>query len=123
MGVTLDLQYDEMQARLPAFLETALFRITQEALTNVVRHADASRVQVTLRVQDDSATLTVRDNGRGFQDPVTTSAGAERQGLGLRGMRERVTALGGEMCVESAPRRGTGITVTVPVPPQEQHGG
>jgi signal transduction histidine kinase len=119
MGVALDLQYDQMQARLPAFLETALFRITQEALTNVVRHADASRVQVTLRVQDDSATLTVRDNGRGFQDPVTTSAGAQRQGLGLRGMRERVTALGGEMCVESAPGRGTGITVTVPVPPQE----
>jgi signal transduction histidine kinase len=120
MGVILDLQYDEMQARLPGFLETALFRITQEALTNVVRHADASRVQVMLRVQNDSATLTVRDNGRGFQDdPVTTSAGAERQGLGLRGIRERVTALGGEMCVESAPGRGTAITVTVPVPPQE----
>jgi signal transduction histidine kinase len=122
MGVVLDLQYDEMQGRLPGFLETALFRITQEALTNVVRHADASRVDVVLRVEDHAAFLTVRDNGKGVQDSAKTSARGEEQGLGLLGMRERVTILGGEMRVESAPGRGMAVTVTVPVPPQENHG-
>lgn len=122
MGVELEFQCDQMEARLPPSLETALFRITQEALTNVVRHAGASRVHVTLRVHGDVAFLTVRDNGRGFQGPVTTWTRAEEQGLGLRGMRERVTTLGGEMRVESEPGRGTAITVTVPVPPQEDHG-
>ncbi len=119
MGVTLEFECDQMEARLPSSLETALFRVTQEALTNVVRHAEASRVHVILRVQDHTAFLTVRDNGRGFQEPVATSEGAETRGLGLRGMRERVTALGGQMRVESEPGQGTAITVTVPVPPQE----
>jgi len=122
MGVELEFQCDEMEARLPPSLETALFRITQEALTNVVRHADASRVHVTLRVHGHTAFLNVRDNGRGFQEPITERTGAEEQGLGLRGMRERVTTLGGEMRVESEPGRGTAITVTVPVPWQENHG-
>jgi signal transduction histidine kinase len=119
MGVALELQCEEMKTRLPPYLETALFRIAQEALTNVVRHADASRVQVTLRVQDHTAFLTVHDNGRGFREPVTASEGAETQGLGLLGMRERVTTLGGEMSVGSEPGQGTVITVTVPLPPQE----
>ena len=119
MGVTLELQCDQMEARLPPSLETALFRITQEALTNVVRHADASRVHLTLRVHDHTAFLTVRDNGRGFEEPITTGAGTEGQGLGLRGMRERVTALGGQMRVESEPGRGTVIAVSVPGSPQE----
>lgn len=122
LGVTLELQCEQMQARLPPSLETALFRITQEALTNVVRHAGASRVHVALSVHDDAAFLTVRDNGRGFREPLTTSTDAERQGLGLLGMGERVTTLGGEMRVESEPGQGTAITVTVPVPPQENRG-
>ncbi len=122
MGIALEFQCDQMQARLPSFLETALFRIAQEALTNVVRHADASRVHVTLKVDDHTAFLSVRDNGRGFRVPVTTSVDAERQGLGLRGMRERVATLGGEMSLESEPGRGTVIKVTVPVPPQENRG-
>jgi signal transduction histidine kinase len=121
-GVALDFQCDQMETRLPASLETALFRITQEALTNVVRHADASRVQVTLRVDSDVAFLNVRDNGRGFQEPVRTGEDVEEQGLGLRGMKERVTTLGGEMSVESEPGQGTAITVSVPVPPQENRG-
>jgi len=122
MGATLEFQCDQMESRLPPSLETALFRITQEALTNVVRHADATRVHVSLGVHDNAAFVAVRDNGRGFQEPVTTSADAERQGLGLRGMRERVTALGGQMHVESEPGRGTAIKVTVPLPPQENRG-
>jgi len=122
MGVAMDFQCDDMQTRLPSFLETALFRVTQEALTNVLRHADASRVEVTLRVEDGTALLSVRDNGKGLPEAVTTWADREQEGLGLRGMRERVTTLGGEMRVESEPGHGTAITVTVPVPLQEDRG-
>jgi signal transduction histidine kinase len=116
MGITLGFQCDQMKGRFPSSLETALFRITQEALTNVVRHAGASRVHVTLTVSDNAALLIVRDNGRGFQEPVTTWADAEQEGFGLRGMRERVATLGGDMRVESEPGRGTAIKVTVPLP-------
>jgi signal transduction histidine kinase len=118
-GVALEFQCDEMEARLPSYLETALFRVTQEALSNVVRHAHASVVQVSLRVHDHAVYLTVLDDGRGFQEPPTASTGTERHGLGLLGMRERVSTLGGELSVESEPGRGTAITVTVPLPPQE----
>jgi signal transduction histidine kinase len=122
MGIALEFSSDHVETRLPPLLETALFRITQEALTNVVRHADASVVEVTLRVEDDIALLSISDNGRGFGEPVTTWADAEQQGLGLRGMRERVATLGGEMSVESEPGRGAAITVTVPVPPHKDRG-
>jgi signal transduction histidine kinase len=121
-GVALEFQCDQMEVRLPSYLETALFRITQEALTNVVRHAHASTVHVTLRVHDHAVYLTVLDDGSGFEGPATTWTGPERHGLGLLGMRERVTTLGGEMSVESEPGRGTAITVTVPLPPQENRG-
>jgi signal transduction histidine kinase len=121
-GVALEFQCDQMETRLPSYLETALFRITQEALTNVVRHAHASAVQVTLKVQDHAVILTVRDDGRGFEEPAATPTGTERQGLGLLGMSERVSTLGGEMRVDSQPGRGTAITVTVPLPPQENRG-
>ena len=62
MGATLEFQCDQMESRLPPSLETALFRITQEALTNVVRHANATRVQASLRVDDHAAFLSVRDS-------------------------------------------------------------
>lgn len=121
LGITLEFQCDQMEARLPPSLETALFRITQEALTNVVKHADASWVHVTLRVEDHTALLTVLDNGMGFEKPVTTPRGDEGQGLGLSGMKERVTILGGELRVESKPGQGTAINVAIPVPQQENH--
>jgi two-component system sensor histidine kinase UhpB len=118
-GVAVEFQCDQMEARLPSYLETALFRITQEALTNVVRHAHASAVHVTLKVLDHGVYLTVRDDGSGFEGPATTWTGAERHGLGLLGMRERVTTLGGDMSVQSEPGSGTTITVALPLPPQE----
>jgi signal transduction histidine kinase len=120
LGIAVELRCEQTVARLAPALETALFRIAQEALTNVVRHADASSVYVTLAVDDHAVSLAVRDNGRGFRQPAVTATGGESEGLGLRGMRERVTILGGEMCVESEPERGTTITVTIPVSPHEK---
>ncbi|HZB60530.1 MAG TPA: sensor histidine kinase [Actinomycetota bacterium] len=93
--------------------EVTLLRVTQEALANVTRHAHAGRVAVTLSYMDGEAALDVRDDGSGF---VPTADGhGPNGGLGLRGMRERVEALGGRLAVESTPGQGTTIAVTVPV--------
>jgi signal transduction histidine kinase len=93
--------------------EVTLLRVTQEALANVTRHASAGRVAVTLSYMDGEAALDVRDDGSGFT-PAADGFGPNG-GLGLRGMRERVEALGGRLAVETAPGRGTTIAVTVPV--------
>ncbi len=93
--------------------EVTLLRVTQEALANVTRHANAGRVAVTLSYMDGEATLDVRDDGSGFAP--TADGYGPNGGLGLRGMRERIEALGGRLAVESAPGQGTTIAVTVPV--------
>jgi signal transduction histidine kinase len=93
--------------------EVTLLRVTQEALANVTRHANAGRVAVTLSYMDGEATLDVRDDGSGFAS--TADGYGPNGGLGLRGMRERIEALGGRLAVESAPGQGTTIAVTVPV--------
>jgi signal transduction histidine kinase len=92
--------------------EVTLLRVTQEALANVRKHARAGRVALTLSYMDGEAALDVRDDGVGF---VGVDGLGPNGGLGLRGMRERVEALGGRLAVESAPGTGTTIAVTVPV--------
>ncbi len=82
--------------------EQALFRLAQEALANVAKHAEAKQVAITLVRTDGAVTMSVADNGRGF-DPESAAG----KGLGLRSMRERIEALGGELSVESAPGSGT----------------
>jgi len=95
---------------LPPRIESELFHIAQEALTNVRRHAHATRVEISLRVKGRRVRLSVRDDGRGFA-PGTASAGR----LGLTGMRERAQLLGGRLHVASARGRGTTVTASVPV--------
>ena len=94
---------------------TASYRITQEALTNVARHAFASHVDVVLKQQKETLTLLVADNGCGFDKLVLS----ESDGLGVAGMRERAMLAGGNLKVQSQPDRGTRIYFTVPV--QWQH--
>jgi signal transduction histidine kinase len=91
-------------------VETAFYRIVQESLTNVARHAGASRVDVTLRRSGSSAVLLVEDDGSGFDPEAATSAS-----LGLVGMRERVGLLGGRFSIESTPGQGTTVGVEVPL--------
>jgi signal transduction histidine kinase len=86
----------------------AMFRIVQEALTNVTRHADAQQVFITLEQKGDECLLEVRDDGRGF-DPVVI----RKKSFGLAGMKERVLMLGGELDVTSSPGNGTVIKVHV----------
>ena len=90
---------------------TSVFRVFQEMLTNVARHAGASRVDVNFEPRDHELRLTVRDNGRGLDPDVEISARA----FGLLGMRERARLLGGTIQLASAPRRGTTISLTVPL--------
>jgi signal transduction histidine kinase len=109
----LDVQFETVgldASRLPSDLEIALFRIVQESLSNVVLHARASRVDVLLNRRTGFLVLTVEDDGVGFDpnQPVRPNR------LGLFGMRERVEMLGGKLMVESAPGKGTMISVEVP---------
>jgi signal transduction histidine kinase len=89
----------------------ALFRILQEAMTNVVRHAHAGAVRISLRERGKVLTLTVKDNGRG----VTRAERSSVESIGLLGMAERARLLGGRLAIAGVPGRGTTITVRVPV--------
>lgn len=107
--ITTRLDADELIDRLPLETETALFRIAQEALTNVARHAHAQHVRVVLAVEPELVRLEIEDDGVG----LPTGNGAEaRRGLGLVGIRERALALGGTLEITS--KRGTRIVVRVP---------
>ena len=105
--------FDEQADRLAPEVETALFRIAQEALTNVIRHARASRVDIRLRRTPGLVVLEVRDDGIGL--PAT--AGADNgEHLGMFGMRERARLLGGELLARPVSPRGTLVDVSIPVP-------
>jgi signal transduction histidine kinase len=95
-------------------VEHSLLRVAQEALTNVAKHANATRVGLTLSYMEDVVALDIRDDGRGFTPGTTT-------GFGLIAMRQRVTRLAGSFEVESAPGEGTGISATVPAIPAPDH--
>ncbi len=101
----------EGEGQLPADQEEGLFRIAQEALNNVTKHANTDRVAVTLRMLDEEAWLLVEDHGVGF-DPARRPANG--QGFGLTSMRERVDILGGTLEVRSSPGQGTAILVKLP---------
>jgi PAS domain S-box-containing protein len=101
--------------RLPAAAETALYRVAQEALTNVLRHARAGRVSLILQCSSDRAVMVVEDDGVGFEvKPVTTFANAGGH-LGLLGMQERMALVGGTLTVESPPGQGTTVIASVPL--------
>jgi signal transduction histidine kinase len=104
--VHLDLS--QMSARLAEPVEIAFYRIAQEALTNAVKHAAATGVCIRFRTCGDNIEFVISDDGKGF-DPNQTGSG-----LGLLGMRERATILGGQLFVNSRPDEGTEIKVVVP---------
>ena len=99
--------------RFPPEMEIALFRVVQGALTNVIKHADARRVAVTMDIAAGSVTIVIEDNGRGFL-LETTHEDMESPHWGLLTMRERAAAIGGRCTIETSPGRGTRVTVEVP---------
>jgi signal transduction histidine kinase len=101
-------------------LEATLFRVAQEALTNVGKHARASKVGLTLPYLDDQVLLDVRDDGAGFDPEALDGNGTG--GFGLRGMRQRLRRVAGNLEIESAPGEGTAINASVPAIPAEGEG-
>jgi signal transduction histidine kinase len=108
-GIEVDLEPRLGEARLPSDVETTLYRITQEALTNVVKHANAKRVSIVLTRRDGSVSAVIEDDGRGFAEGQGSG-----NGLGLLGMRERVALVDGRLTVESSPGAGTTLSIEVP---------
>lgn len=115
LGLDVDLQVRGLERRLPDEVETALYRIVQEALVNVVRHAGAARVRVVLEERGDRLQATVEDDGRGFDVTGIAPDDPRGRGLGIFGMRERAELVGGRLVIDSAPGRGTRVTVRIPL--------
>jgi two-component system sensor histidine kinase DegS len=101
------------QHRLPDNTELALFRVAQEALNNVAKHADASAVELAVDFRSDGISITIADNGKGFDVPQGISDLAASGKLGIIGMQERVRLLGGTLAIHSEAGVGTGLVVTV----------
>ena len=112
-GSALDVQVEARLGaeRLPPEAETSVYRIVQEALTNVVRHADARHVSVVVTRKNASVSVVIEDDGKGFEP----ERAAEGGGVGLLGMRERVQLLDGTLSVESSPGAGTTLVLDLPV--------
>ena len=108
-GIDVDLEAGGVSERLPPEVETAIYRIVQESLTNVVKHARAQRVSVLLTRANGRIKAVIEDDGNGFE-PSAADAG----GIGLIGMRERIELLDGSLAVESSPTSGTTVAVEVP---------
>jgi signal transduction histidine kinase len=109
-GLRVDLEARLAEERLPSEVETALYRIVQEALTNIAKHSRATRVSILLTRRDASVAAVVEDDGTGF-DPSADAHG----GLGIVGMRERLALLGGRLAIESGPTAGTTLIAEVPL--------
>jgi signal transduction histidine kinase len=113
-GVAIAVDAGGPPANLSQAMEQHLLRIAQEAVTNVLKHAGATRIAIHLRTGERKLRLRIEDNGRGFEEPdVFSSLGGH---FGLIGMRERAERLGGELRLESRPGVGTEVEVTVPLP-------
>ncbi len=122
-GIEGTLEVRGIEGRLPPTVELVLFRIAQEALHNLVRHSGARRAWVRLERQGREMVLQVEDDGRGFEPDRVAADPASGRGLGLAGMAERASLVGGRVRIESAPGEGTRILVRIPLLEEEDEGG
>jgi two-component system sensor histidine kinase UhpB len=113
-GIEVDYQARGSRGRLPAEVELVLYRVAQEAMTNVAKHAGATRVWIDLDRDADDVTLSVRDNGRGFDPAIARESDERGLGLGLFGMEERVSLVGGTFSIW--PRQGGGTEIFAFIP-------
>jgi PAS domain S-box-containing protein len=111
-GVAVNFIHDQTANRLAPEIEIALFRVVQEALTNVARHAHVNSVDVSLRITGRNACAEIDDRGSGFDVDASLERGAT---MGVAGMRERVSGLGGELALHSAKGAGTTLIATIPL--------
>jgi signal transduction histidine kinase len=114
-GVHVRVLVTGEEKRLPTEMESALFRIGQETIANVARHARAANVLLSLDFQDSGITLEVKDDGVGFDVAGVTDSTAARPGWGILGMQERATLLGGTLEIASEPGNGTRVKASIPL--------
>nr|WP_294544404.1 GAF domain-containing protein [uncultured Rhodopila sp.] len=114
-GIQVDLHLTLEGRRLQPEIETALYRVLQEALTNVIRHAAATEVGVALGTTEQLVTMIIEDNGRGFDPGNAAASELPTKRLGLLGMRERLTLVNGSLEIESVPGKGTTLFINIPL--------
>lgn len=114
-GLEINLRGDKNLGALPAHVPITAFRLVQESVTNVVRHASAGRVEILVRRNGSGLELSVEDDGRGFDVAETMKRAASGKAIGLLGMQERVDMLDGEIEIDSTPGEGTRIHVRLPI--------
>ncbi len=119
-----DITFDDSfgPGRLPGAYETALYRVAQEALTNVRKHAGTTNVRLTLGVQDRMIRLEIQDWGTGFQHVDDANGATPGHCIGLRGMEDRIDLLGGQLAIQSAPGTGTIVVAQAPLPTNDVEG-
>ncbi|HEX4959822.1 MAG TPA: sensor histidine kinase [Thermoanaerobaculia bacterium] len=115
----VELDLDPLAERVDPDLKTLVFRLVQEALTNVLRHAGVDRAQVAVSRSGESLVLRVADAGRGFEPQAILGEGAATTSSGLRGMRDRLELFGGRLEIASAPGQGTVLSAAVPLAEEE----
>ena len=120
-GVAVRCEFSGEADRLSPELETALFRVCQEAITNIAKHSEADTVLIQCFARDDRFAIEIEDDGKGFSPGSLPPPAARERGLGLLGMRERVELFGGTLELDSAPGQGTRIAVSVPLSREVQH--
>jgi PAS domain S-box-containing protein len=118
-GIATRVTGDDRAPRLPPKVELILFRLVQEALNNVAKHAQASQVEIVVARANGGVRLSVKDNGLGF-DPQAVQPSPDEPHWGLISLQQRVASIGGQLRVQSAPGRGTEVSVTVAVTPERQ---
>ena len=116
LGITFRCEIEGLDERLPVEIETAVFRVVQEALTNVVRHSKAESVLLQMARENGRLSIEVEDDGQGFDPATVATPESSGRGLGLLGIRERVELLGGHVQIESSPGQGTRLVLSIPLP-------
>ncbi|PYV20463.1 MAG: hypothetical protein DMG24_22700 [Acidobacteria bacterium] len=113
-GLSVRFKGSTASERLDGEQKTALFRVVQESLTNVAKHAHASQVDVTLRTVNGGVQILIKDNGKGFAAAGPRRSAKGKKRLGLLGMQERARLVNGHFSVKSAPGRGTSVRMDIP---------
>jgi PAS domain S-box-containing protein len=116
LDILVEPEIEVSEANIPGALKTSIFRIVQEAMNNVLKHASADRVRISLKELDGQIELVVADNGQGFVPEEMTSKDGERIGFGLASMRERAELSSGTFRIESRKDEGTVVRVAWPIP-------
>jgi PAS domain S-box-containing protein len=116
-GTKVDFKVTGRKRRFPRHLETTIFRVTQEAVTNIVKHAKASNVIVRLELSRDAVSMRIMDDGEGFDVAEAMNIKQGLRGYGLLGMKERIQLIGGTFTLRSGPEKGTEIDIQIPLKP------